>query len=728
MYNILVGIQYLSVLLLLLEAGYIFSKWKTAIHGYLFFSCVATLVNNTGYLMEMLSRTKEEYLYATQMSYLGRVWISYALFLFILTLCKCKFPGKILVGLGVFHGVIFCLVLTAQWQPLYYSSMEYVEEGLFPYLKFGHGIFHTLYSLVVIFYIVFGITILVRTIGRESNPRRKKRLLLILASVIAQSFFYLLSMTRVMGNYDPNTLGYTISSLLMFYAMFRFRLLDTLTLAKDYVIDEVSEGIIAVDYDDSIEYYNRPALGIFPDIVRNQEETLKILRTALEQDVPLELGGKIYAVEEKVLYDGDVQQGKVYVLIDETEHYSYMKELMEQKQIAEDANASKSAFLSIVSHEIRTPMNAVVGMTELLLRDVLTDKQRKYLTNIKNSGSALTMIINDILDQSKIEAGKMEIVDSVYELRPMIDDVIMIIENRIGSKPIHLMTSIDEKIPEQMVGDSLRIRQIIINLMNNAVKFTESGYIQLSVRLEEETEAAYRIRFGVKDSGQGIKEEDLIKLGEAFTQVNTEKNHGKEGTGLGLSISKNFIALMGGELKVESIYGKGSEFFFTIEQKKAEELSEAGNKCANAWKTKAFTAKGATVLIVDDTEINLLIMQELLSPYKMAVDTANSGRKAIEMISVKKYDVIFMDYMMPGMDGVETTDKIRKMTAKETQSGNTEYFKTVPIIALTGDTSDRTMEMFKMAGIDDFTEKPVDPERIKKQLIKWLPEEMIQYE
>ena len=467
---------------------------------------------------------------------------------------------------------------------------------------------------------------------------------------------------------------------------------------------------------------------IYPDIEEKNEEVLKEIRGKITDHEVLKKEDCIYEAKLEPLMHGGDFQGNLYVLSDVTERYQHMEELREQKEIAEAANASKSAFLSIVSHEIRTPMNAVVGMTDLLLQDDLTEKQRKYMQNIKNSGSALVMIINDILDQSKIEAGKMEIVEAPYEIRPLVEDVQMIIENRIGSKSIRLMVQIDEKIPGLLVGDALRIRQIFINLMNNAVKFTESGYIQLSAKVVEETEDGYRIRFGVKDSGQGIREEDLEKLGKAFSQVDVQKNHSKEGTGLGLSISKDFIALMGGELKVESEYGKGSEFFFTILQKKATEQKESGERVKCTWKVENFKAPGAKALIVDDTEMNLMVMRNMLKHLGMTAVTAGSGEAAMELVGEDTFQAIFMDYMMPGMDGVETTDRIRKLASEQSDEGRVAYYKSVPIIALTGDVSEKTQELFRIAGINDFIEKPVAFDKVKKSLLKWLPEEVIEYE
>jgi len=370
-------------------------------------------------------------------------------------------------------------------------------------------------------------------------------------------------------------------------------------------------------------------------------------------------------------------------------------------------------------------MNAVIGMTDLLLRDSesLSDKQEKYLKNISTSGQSLVMIVNDILDQSKIEAGKMEIIEQPYEIRPMADDVKLIIENRIGSKPIHLIYEIEDDVPQYLIGDSLRIRQILINLMNNAVKFTETGYIRLKVEVTDEKSGSRLLRFSVKDSGQGIRPEDLSKLGQAFTQVDTKKNHSKEGTGLGLSISRDFISMMGGLLEVTSEYGKGSEFYFEIWQGIANGLNSNDSVVMKQpWQTDTeFRAPEARVLIVDDAELNLMITEELLKPVGMTVDVAQSGETALEMIEKNHYHAIFMDYMMPYLDGVETTKLIRKLALEKKD----DYYKYVPIIALSGDTSDSTRESFMCAGIDDFTEKPVEVKKLKKLLLKWLPKELI---
>jgi len=725
--------QIIAITLLVMESGYIYYKWKTRIQGYLLAICLSTLVNSMGYLFAIYGSDLGEYLIGLRMSYLGRVFVPFSLLLFVNALCNRKNNKPLMIALASIHMSIFVIVATCNMHNLYYKNMYLNTAGVYPCLGKENGIIHVLYNYLIIAYIIYGLTILIKTTLKEKNPTQKKRLLLVLAAIVGESGFYLVEILDLTVGFDDTVLGYAISSIFMFIAIFKYSLLDTLQIASDYVIDEVSEGIVIVNLNDEIEYYNKPAKSIFPFIMNYSPQILDSIRKSISSQTPLEIEGRIYTPEERALEKDGSPVGTVYVLVDDTDKYQYMDQLKEQKELAEAANASKSAFLSVVSHEIRTPMNAVVGMTELLLRegDQFSDKQRKYLNNIRTSGSSLVMIVNDILDQSKIEAGKMEIIEEPYELRAMTEDVKMIIQERIGGKPIRLLCEIGEDVPANLVGDSLRIRQILINLMNNAVKFTEEGYISLSIKCMEKKDEKMLLRFSIKDSGQGIKKEDLSKLGQAFSQVDTKKNHGKEGTGLGLSISSDFIGLMGGQLEVASEYGKGSEFFFSVYQgvNKENGTGEEGGQLQQAWKEDVdFEAPGVHALVVDDNEVNLLIMKECMSLIKITTDKALSGEEAIELAHQNTYDLIFMDYMMPGMDGVEATEKIRALAVEAEEKGDSEraqYYRSVPIIALTGDSSNETRELFMKAGIDDFTDKPVDLKKLKKKVLSWLPSEKI---
>lgn len=404
-----------------------------------------------------------------------------------------------------------------------------------------------------------------------------------------------------------------------------------------------------------------------------------------------------------------------FYMIMENPDIFLVQQVQEEKRKADEANAAKSNFLSNMSHEIRTPMNAIVGMTEILLRTELSEEQKSYLTNIKSSGNALVSIINDILDISKIEAGKMELVEDVYDLPSMLSDIRMIIQNRIGDKPVELLYDIDEKLRRKLYGDGLRIRQVIINLMNNAVKFTDEGHVKLSMKQEEKSDEEVFLYVSVSDTGQGIKEEDLQKLFGAFEQVDTKKNRGKEGTGLGLSISSQLIGMMGGKLEVRSEYGVGSEFFFTICQKTVSE--EVENQEAEEGDGMNFIAPDAKILIVDDNEMNRKVAVGLLAPLQMQIDVADSGKKALAMIQEKKYHIIFMDHMMPIMDGVEATKHLREMEGA--------YYQEVPVIALTANAMTEAQKLFAEAGMNGFVAKPIDTRQIGTVIQKWLPENLI---
>ncbi len=728
MLSVLLIIQCVSIALLGIESIYIFFQWKNKQQSYLFMYCLATLINNFGYWIEMTAKTAGESMIGIKVCYFGKVWIPLSFFLIVMEFCGLKLPKVFYAVLTAFHSTIFLLVLTFEHHSLFYTTKEFVETGLYPHFEFGHAFIYNLYLFLIEGYVVVGVFAIYLKLQQDLEEKYRRTMYVFLAASVVMIVGFGFTLTKWIPGYDSTAIGYFISGIIMFRAIFRYRIMDTLALVQDYVADTLSEGLLAIDKNGKVVYCNEVIEKIHPDIQQEENRVIDEIRERAFSHEVINVDGKIYETKLEPLIHGGEEQGNLYILSDVTERYQYMEELKKQKEIAEAANASKSAFLSIVSHEIRTPMNAVVGMTDLLLQDDLTEKQRKYMQNIKHSGTALVMIINDILDQSKIEAGKMEIVESSYEIRPLVEDVRMIIENRIGSKEIELRIDLDEKIPRCIMGDALRIRQILINLMNNAVKFTESGYIQLSAKVLEETQEAYRIRFGVKDSGQGIREEDLEKLGKAFSQVDVQKNHSKEGTGLGLSISKDFIAMMGGELKVQSTYGEGSEFYFVIEQKKSAEPegSDAHVKCS--WKVEEFKAPGGKALVVDDTSMNLMVMRNMLKHLEMTAVAAQSGEKAMELVKEEKYNAIFMDYMMPGMDGVETTACIRKLAEEQTDEKEAEYFRNVPIIALTGDVSEETQKLFQNAGINDFIEKPVVFDKVKGSLLKWLPEELIQYE
>ena len=398
-----------------------------------------------------------------------------------------------------------------------------------------------------------------------------------------------------------------------------------------------------------------------------------------------------------------------------------MKRLVLQ---TEDANRAKTNFVSNMSHEIRTPMNSIVGITEILLRSRHSPKEQEYLLNIQSSGRVLLTIINDVLDCSKMEAGKMQLFDEPYDTCSLFHDLRISMENRIGHSGLELIYDIDQDIPCKLKGDMGRIRQVIINLVNNAIKYTEKGSVRFSVHVRQKNTDKVMLYYEVADTGIGIRKEDQKILFDAFQRVEMDRNRYVEGTGLGLTISQNLVNMMGGVIEVESEYGKGSRFFFTIEQTiidptPVSAVNYNGQK-DNVTEKEAeclFIAPEAHILLVDDNELNLVVAKQLLKPLRMQIDTAENGLQAVKMVRGSQYDLVLMDHMMPVMDGIEAAKAIRALPE--------DKYQKLPIIALTANAMVDARKEFLNAGMNGFVAKPIDFARICNQLKLWLPKDLV---
>lgn len=406
---------------------------------------------------------------------------------------------------------------------------------------------------------------------------------------------------------------------------------------------------------------------------------------------------------------------------------SVMKLVSENMRISE-ASEAKSQFLANMSHEIRTPLNAVLGFDEMILRETKDEKILEYAGNIQNAGASLRDIINSILDLTKIESGKMEMFETEYCTVQLLDNVSSMVSALAEEKGLSFELQIDEKLPEWLWGDEVHIRQVLVNLMTNAVKYTQEGGVTFKVQLVEKADedGECRILFSVKDTGIGIREEDRERLFEKFERLDYAKNRNVEGTGLGMSIVVKLLEAMHSKIELKSVYGEGSEFYFVLKQKMVgvetigryeigSSRSVMGNDKEN------YTAPDARILIVDDVRLNLQVACGLLQGLKMQIDTAESGFEAIELVQKHHYDVILMDHMMPGMDGIEATKKIRELT----DTTGDVYYARVPVLALTANALSGMKEKFLEEGLQDFIGKPVEGKELERVLHKWLPKEKI---
>ncbi|MCR4818464.1 MAG: amino acid permease [Fretibacterium sp.] len=451
--------------------------------------------------------------------------------------------------------------------------------------------------------------------------------------------------------------------------------------------------------------------GIYGEIKHyiDDDNVCQIVNASLIRNNMLQMG--LYAISLAILFS-------IFSIMSKRE-----KQLQAERIQAERANAAKSEFLANMSHEIRTPINAVLGMNEMIIRESRDKRITTFARNVESAGKNLLAIINDILDFSKIEAGRMEIVEADYRLSSVLNDVTNMIMFKAKQKSLDFHIDVDDTLPDVLFGDSVRERQIVVNILNNAVKYTHEGSVSFRVGGEQAGNTLILV-FQVKDTGIGIRQEDLPRLFGKFQRVDLARNSTVEGTGLGLSIAKNLLETMGGKIEVESEYGKGSTFTLHLPQKivSHEPIGDFQKKfeqyihSMRAYR-ESFKAPDARILVVDDTEMNLTVVEELLAKTEVRIDKATSGINALALTEKTHYDLILMDNRMPQMDGTETMNRIHQQDSGANQK--------TPVICLTADAVSGAKARYISEGFTDYLSKPIEGALLEAALIKYLPAEKV---
>ena len=699
----------------------------------LFAGTLFTFMDVSGYYFELQSRTLETTRLAVKMEYIGTA-MGLLSFLFFTCLYSNHLHGKVIRFIKTFYTVsntfVMFLVMTMDYHTLFYKSMNYAideDNGLY-LLVYDPGIFHYWWVVTITIMGILIAAIMIQSVLEHKGEKRPELIYICISSLVPVVIWLLRGM-GVFGDYDSYPLSMLLTESFLVFVMYRYRLFDTVKSAKDRVIDDIKEGILVVDSRGLLVYSNREVSKVFPNIEWDDknmvdEQVFRFMETHADGFIIQE---RFYEWQSNEIYDDQQRKaGVLYRIFDMTDNYLYTKQLIELKEEAERANEAKSSFLARMSHEIRTPINAVLGMNEMILRETESTSVREYATNIHSAGKVLLSLINDILDLSKIESSKMELVETDYNMGNLLLDIENMISLRAEEKGLNFQIVTDANMPKMLRGDDKRIKQCITNVLTNSVKYTREGSVTLEVDYIDNNNDTVNLWISVSDTGIGIKEEDLYMLFDPFTRLDMRKNKTIEGTGLGLSITKRLLEMMGGNLTVESVYGKGSTFSFVIPQKVVgnEPLGDYRAtaddvETPDSVERKAYVAPNAKILAVDDTRVNITVVKGLLKRLKVQFDSALSGQECLSKVKEKHYDIILLDHMMPEMDGIETLHNMQQME---------EYLEKKPVvIALTANAIVGAKEEYLKEGFVDYLSKPIDSVQLENMIRKYLPKELIEY-
>ena len=694
----------------------------------LIFIMCGSLVQNVGYLLELTAPTVEAAVAAVTVENVGSAFVPLCYCWFTYTYCYAPPPKKLLRILGAVNFLVLPSVFF-NWNGLFYQQFEWLStaDG-FRYVSISYGPLYSLFMLtrIVIPYIL-SIHTLVRAVRQRSDRQISRQYKTILAistlPVIALAAYVL----KVFNVFDLTPVTLALSMSMVAIVVWSRRNYDFRHLAAEKVLESLGDGVISLDDHDRLVSYNRAAANIFSSLPSHKlGENIRVVEDfreeMLNEDIPwsFSINGQNYECHSKQIVDENGQkQGCVILILDMTDIKAYINEIKRVRRQAEKANIAKSEFLANMSHEIRTPMNAIIGLNDIIMEECTDSSIYAHAKDVQSAARNLLAIINDILDLSKVEAGKMELVYTDYHLKTVVGEVVGMMDMAASKRGLIMKYECDETLPCRYNGDEGRIKQILINILNNAIKFTKEGYVRAYVTgAPGASEDEELITFRVEDTGCGIRQEDLNKIFEDFRQVDSKRNRSVEGTGLGLAIVKHLVELMGGSISVDSVYGQGTTVTITIPQKIVDRRSIAQvPEIAQAELEggEAFTAPGVKVLVVDDNVVNRKVARGFLKNYAFDLDDAESGPEAIELVRQKRYDIIFMDHMMPMMDGIEAAEIIRRDCG--------ENGAAPAMIALTANAMEGMREKFLDCGFQDFIAKPLDRRELGRLLARWVPED-----
>ncbi len=680
-----------------------------------------------GYGFELTAKSVDVYKVAVQIEIFSLCALAIIFMRLVSDYCNRKIPTWIYIAQSIISTVTIVLAFTMDHHELYIKKITGVWSG-----NTWNGLQETgpwLYAQYIDFFIllIYCVFTALRHWKEESDAARK-RIALLLISIFLTAL--MVSVGGVASRFGVGIYAFFAlpAAICVFSSFKRFNTFNSVQTTIDNIVNYSSEGLIVLSREGDVLFANKKAEEMAPFICNAPSGKELLEQVTIKELLENHMGyinqdTDTYEVRVDEIVEYGVLQAYQIRIIDMTEMYSYMDKLSLMTEKANAANEAKSSFLANMSHEIRTPLNAIIGMDEMIIREAKNERVIKYARDIQSAGNTLLAIINDILDLSKIESGKLEIVPVKYDFGSVLNDVVNMTNRKAKVKGLYLNLEVDPELPYMLVGDEIRVRQVMLNIINNSIKYTQHGGIVVSVSFKRgDDPERLELIIAVKDTGIGIKEEDMGKLFKTFQRLDMLKNRNIEGTGLGLTITKQLATMMDGSVEAESEYGVGSTFTLHLMQGIEDEtpigdFTERLNISQSKMGvyTPKLIAPEAKILVVDDNDVNLQVITGLLMYTEIKIDVASSGREGIENIKKKKYDIIFLDQMMPEMDGIETLEVIK----------NEHLADGVPVIVLTADAVVGAKERYLSHGFNDYLSKPVEGDKLEQMIRDYLPADRV---
>ncbi len=740
---------FVSCVLAFVIFGFFLNQKKRS-NGYLVMVYALTAIANIGYLALAISFDNGSAIFANNVTYVGGCFFPFACFMICADLSGMTIPIYVKLPMALLSCITVVLAFTSGYTDFYYKSIEMVKDSdNISHLVKVYGPGHNVYIAMLIVYVMALMALLIISFFRKTKTSWKTMTLLAVILLLNALSYILERSLHLQIELVPIT--YLITETLFLIIYQRIDMYD-MTANVLHAWDRMKEyAYIVVDKKLNFIGANALAKQIFPELLSQRIDApfasdthptlLGLLKRAEEinRDNPkikvasVEVEERVFRAELNFLEGDFLSGGYILELFDITAERNFLHSIQDQNErlrLAEEdavkANHAKDSFLAAMSHEIRTPINTILGMNELIGRESNETSTLTYSKDIDTAGKMLLSLVNDILDFSKIRSGKFSLHLVNYESAKLLNESLSLLTERTGEKNLALETDIDENIPKVLFGDDVRIKQIIVNLLTNAVKYTNEGTITFTAGGIRHGIGKVDLIICVKDTGIGIRSEDLKLIFEGFERLDEEKTRKIEGTGLGLAITKSLVNEMGGNIEVSSVYGEGSTFTVTIPQRIVDrsamgpltdyKVGQAAVKSRAAYNA-VFTASDAIVLAVDDNEMNLSVFKGLLKKTGIKIDTATGGNEAFAMSREKKYDIIFMDHMMPAPDGIATMHMIRE------DEGNPNI--DTPFIALTANAISGAERMYMKEGFQGYLTKPVESKKLENMVMENLPKEKV---